>query len=99
MLRFVLRDKTYRIGLETLDVADVKEHELLLQIKRAVYYFVKSQLEIATVFWTPEEALFAFLELPQGGTLYEIAKPQMERLTSGADFAAVLLPKPAEDPE
>jgi hypothetical protein len=94
-LRFVLKSKGYKIMLESLD-AEASEDELNRQIKRAIFFYPKSVLEVANVFITPEEALFAFLELPQGQTMYSGAAPYIDRLT-GPDFARLLLPGPVEE--
>lgn len=96
IVRFQLSDKTYRIGLEVLD-AVAEERERLVQAKRAVYHYIKSQLEIATVFWTTEEALFAFLELPGGDTVFEATRPHLEKMQSLKDFTRPLLLGPAEE--
>jgi membrane protein implicated in regulation of membrane protease activity len=63
MLRFVMKEKPYRIMVESLD-AEASEDERLIQVKRVIYFYLKSTLEVANNFITPEEALFAFLELP-----------------------------------
>lgn len=99
MLRFILGGKGYRIMLEALD-ADAGADERLKQIKRAIFHYLKSTLEISQVFFTPEEALFAFLELPHGQTMIDAARPHMARLT-GPDFGRLvrgenLLPAPDE---
>jgi hypothetical protein len=93
-LRFVYRQKGYRIFLECLD-ADASEDELLRQVKRAVYYYLKSLLEMAGVFFSAEELLYAYLELPSGATMYAASKPYVDRL-SGPDFGK-LLALPAAD--
>lgn len=75
-VRFVLNDKPYRFKLETLIVEDVADEKLISQLKRVLFFQLKSLLETATVFMTPEELLFSFLELPKG-TVYELAEKHM----------------------
>jgi hypothetical protein len=90
--RFELNGKTYRVMIETLD-AEAKSDELLTQVKRVIYYYLKSALEMATVFVPMEKSLFAFLELPDGTTMFEAAQPYMDRL-KGPDFSMLMLPAP-----
>jgi hypothetical protein len=90
MLRFVMKEKPYRIMVESLD-AEASEDERLIQVKRVIYFYLKSTLEVANNFITPEEALFAFLELPAGQTAYAAALPHMDKLT-GPDFSRLMLP-------
>lgn len=95
-VRFVLNAKTYRIALTTLD-AQVGADEVETQAKRAIFYFLKSSLELSNVFMPLEQVLFAFLELPAGGgaTMYEGAKPHLQQLSS-PDFARLMLPPKRE---
>lgn len=81
MLRFRLKEKTYRFNIETLD-ADADERMLVLQSKRAIFWMLKAVIEASTVFFTPEQAMFAFLELPDGVTTYEVASPKLSSMTS-----------------
>lgn len=90
MIRFNLRDKTYRIAVETLD-AQAEDAELLRQAKRAVFWMLKSALEAATLFFTPEEALFAFLELPDQSTTFEAMRPHLYQLTA-ENMGRMMLP-------
>jgi hypothetical protein len=90
-LRFVIRGKTYRLLLECLD-ADAKPEELLMQIKRALYWQLKNVLEMATVFFPLDEALFAYRELADGATLGEALKGQRLSDTSSAGIGRLLLP-------
>lgn len=83
MVRFVLNDKPYRFKLEALDVPDVPDEKLISQLKRVLYFQLKSLLETSTVFLTPEELLFSFLELPKG-TVFELASEHMEQIQAGA---------------
>lgn len=78
-LRFVLKGKGYRMALETLE-AEVPPASLLLQVKRALFYYLKSVLEVSTLFFSSEELLFAFLELPGGRTMFESAEPHLAKL-------------------
>lgn len=96
-VRFVLKGKCYRIALETLDVWHVSEGELKAQVKRAIFYHLKSALEVANVFMPPEQVLFAFLEAPAtGATMYEAAQPYLQQLTA-PDFGRLMLPPKRED--
>jgi hypothetical protein len=81
-VRFTLRGKAYRVRLLGLLTAGVSEEELLLQAKRAVYHHLKTALEQAEVFFSPEETLFAFRELPTQQTIFEAASPHLEQLTA-----------------
>lgn len=96
-LRFRLEGKVYRVGLEVLHANGVTAEELLRQAKRAVYFLLKSVLEFATVFAPVEQVLFAFLETPNGGTLYEAARPQLDKFQA-PNFAGILALPPARDP-
>src|SRR5688572_12686126 len=49
MLRFSLKGKGYRMMLETLD-AEADRTELLRQIKRALFFYLKSTLEASQLF-------------------------------------------------
>jgi hypothetical protein len=86
LLRFVMNGRAYRIALETLD-ADATPEELTVQVKRVTYYYLKSVLEMSNIFISVEEALFAFMELPDGATTFEVAGP-----LPAQDFMAKLLP-------
>lgn len=101
MLRFVLKGKCYRIAVETLDAWHVSEAELMLQAKRAVFYFLKSTLEMTTTFFPAEQVLFAFLEVPRSDgetqTMFEGARPYIAQLTA-PNFGRLMLP-PARPPE
>ena len=97
MLRFILKGKTYRVMIESLD-AQADAGELLKQVKRAIYFMLKSTLEITGVFCSAEQALFAWLELPGGQTLYEGAAPHLAKL-NGPDFSTLLLPAPKGEGE
>lgn len=100
-VRFVLKGRCYRIALEVLE-AWVGEDELKNQVKRAIFYHLKSALEVANVFMPPEQVLFAFLEAPAtGATMYEAAQPYLQQLTA-PDFGRLMLPPPkreADTPE
>lgn len=96
-IRFALKGKCYRIALEALDAPHVSDDERKVQVKRAVYFFLKSSLEMANVFMPPEQVLFAFLEAPGAGgaTMYEGAKPYLQQLTA-PDFGRLMLPPARE---
>lgn len=82
LLRFELKEKMYRVMLEGLDAENVSHAELLAQVKRALFYYLKSTLEMQSVFFTAEQALFAFLELPGSAcTMYEAAAPRLQGMT------------------
>jgi len=82
MVRFVLNEKPYRFKLEALDVEGVPNEKLVSQLKRVLYFQLKSLLETSTLFMTPEELLFSFLEL-KDGTVYEIAEKHMAKIEAG----------------
>lgn len=90
LLRFVMNKRGYRIALETLD-ADATPDELVVQIKRVIFHYLKSVLEMSSVFISVEESLFAFLELPDGSTAYEVAGPRLGELPA-PNFLQRLLP-------
>lgn len=92
-IRFRLEDRTYRMGIETLDVEGAQPEELLTQVRRALFYFLKSTLEMQSVFFTADQVLFAFLELPDGPTVYEAAAPRLLGLAS-PDIGRLLGPAP-----
>jgi hypothetical protein len=94
-VRFVLKGKPYRVALETLN-ADASPDELRVQVKRAVFHYLKSVLEVTGVFMSVEEALFAYLELPTPAgdgltTMFEYARPTVNKLTA-PDFGKLMLP-------
>ena len=92
-VRFILNGKGYRVSLETLDVPDVPEDKLLAQVKRAVYYLLKSCLEVTGVFMSPEQTLFAFLEPPgmNGLTMFEALASIVPQLKA-PDLSRLMLP-------
>lgn len=95
-IRFRLEGKVYRIGMEVLDASNVTAHELTRQAKRAVFFLLKSALEFATVFAPLEQVLFAYLESNAGPTMYEHARPQLDRLQAPS-FAGILALPPKAD--
>lgn len=90
LLRFNLRGRAYRIMVESLN-ADASKEELIRQAYRAIFHFLKSTLEMATVFFPLESLMFSFLELPDQTTMYESASPHLEKLTAG-NFSQLMLP-------
>lgn len=99
LLRFNLRGKMYRMMIEVLDVSiDVPRDDLIRQAYRAMFYHLKSTLEMSTIFYPLETLLFAFLELPSGSTMYEMAMPHMSKLQPG-NFSQLMLPAPAKPSE
>lgn len=99
MVDFELNGRVYNIGSECLNVPDVDEDKLIRQAERAVFYFLKSTLEMADLFFPAEHILCGFLMLGNGGTVYEALKPHMGKLpkTTGAGFGRLMLgPAPGE---
>ena len=80
-VRFVLKDKPYKMLLVGLDADKVADEEKIAQIQRVLYYQIKSLFEMATVFLSIEQVFFTFLELPEGKTVYETARPRLERMS------------------
>lgn len=90
-VRFRLGDHTYRVGVETLN-AEAKPDDLVRQVKRAVYYQLKTLLEFATVFGPVEKVLFSYLEADSGHTMYDLAAPNLPSLKATGSFARLALP-------
>ncbi len=80
-VRFQHKEKPYRIRLKVLD-ADASREELLRQIQRVMFHYLKSMLELSGIFFTPEELFFGHLELKEG-TVYEVALPHLDKLDKG----------------
>lgn len=95
VLRFKDKEKMYRIAVETVN-AEVDEQLLVRQAERAIFFLLKSTLEFANIFCPLEKAFFAFLELPDGRTVFDMAEPNLDRLTAGvgANFDLLALPAP-----
>jgi hypothetical protein len=81
-LRFLLKGKSYRFVMECLDVPEVAVELLILQIKRALYWQLKTALEGASVFFPADMVLYAWRELPDGRTLHEATAPALKSLTA-----------------
>jgi len=79
-VRFVLNEKPYKMLLVGLDADKVEDEEKIAQIQRVLYYQIKSLFELATIFLTVDQVFFTFLELPEGQTVYEVARPRLERM-------------------
>jgi hypothetical protein len=98
-VRFVLRGKPYRIALEVLN-AEAKPEELCVQVKRAIYHYLKSLLEVTGLFISTEQALFAHLELSgeagKSMTMWEYAEDTVKRLVAPSFAQLMLSPKPEE---
>lgn len=77
MLRFELRRAWYRLVVCILDAA-VSVEERLRQAERALFYHLKSALELANVFLPVEEVLFAWREIPGHGTAFQAFAPCLE---------------------
>lgn len=82
-IRFQLGDRCYRVGMEVLDVQNVPEDNLLRQVKRAVFHFLKIALEFSTVFCPLDQVLFGFVETSDGHTTYERGREGLENLLAG----------------
>lgn len=98
VLRFMLRQSAFRIGLEILDAPDVDLKARVKQVKRAIYWMLKTRLEESAVFGTPEELMCGWLELADGRTIFEASEPHIARLSAPEYATKVfgLLP-PAKD--
>lgn len=94
-VRFVFNGRTYKAGLEVLDVhgyAQSLHEQLLRQVKRLIYWRLKTGLEMVGIF-SPEQVFFDWLELADGVTAYEAAAPAVAQLPTAAAFAAVVSPQ------
>jgi len=80
-VRFVLNEKPYKMLLVGLVAEKVEDEEKIAQIQRVLYYQIKSLFELATVFLSVDQVFFTFLELPEGKTVYEVARPRLERMS------------------
>lgn len=89
MVRFNLKGHTYRVAIESLNCPLADQSALLKQAKRAIFWMLKASLEAATVFFSAEEALYAFLELPDGSTMYEVSKDRIKQLNA-ANFGELV---------
>jgi hypothetical protein len=87
VLRFFYKQLAFRIAYEILDAPDVDLKQRVKQVKRAMYWMLKSRLEEAGVFGTAEELMCGWLELPDGKTIYEASEPFIRRLPS-PDFVS-----------
>lgn len=83
-VRFQLNGLWYVVAFPTLDVDRVEPAHLLRQIKRLVFYTLKSLLETSSAFIAPEQLLLPFLEI-HGKTLYQQLEPKLELLKHGKD--------------
>lgn len=79
-VQFILKDNSYLVHFECMDVRGVAFDHLLAQVKRVVYHTLKTALESASVFLPPEKVLFPFLEIPNRGTLFDEMKPFLSQL-------------------
>lgn len=79
-VQFVLHNIRYQIGFETLDVKGGHPDELMQQVKRAVYFHIKSLLETASVFVRPEEVMMPYMVTASGQTFYQAVKPRLAEL-------------------
>jgi hypothetical protein len=79
-IRFSIKGQSYRIALEVLDAPRIPEEKLKTQVKRVIFHFLKSTLEMTNVFMPVEQVLFAFLELNSNVTVFEMAMPRLAQL-------------------
>ena len=89
-IRFQLKDRVYRIGMEVLDVRGVETRRLVRQVKRAVYHFLKPALEFATIFAPLDQVLFGFVETADGNTTYDVGKQFLHNLLPGRFYPPAL---------
>ena len=82
VLRFQLKQSFYRIAYEVLDAPEVEIRARIKQVKRAIYWMLKSRLEEAGLFAPLEESMCGWLELPDNKTIYEASAPYIQRLPS-----------------
>jgi hypothetical protein len=88
---FKLKDTMYRVGLEVLNARGVDQDQLMRQVKRAIFYMLKSAIEYTSVFGSMEQIMFAFIVDPKtNATIYETMAPHLPKLTTGG--VASLLP-------
>jgi hypothetical protein len=90
-VRFELQGLWYVVQFESLQVKGVDPKQLLNQVKRVVYYTIKTSLEASSVFISPQKLLFAFLEM-NGGNLYEQVAPHLQELQQQPQRFQLLLP-------
>lgn len=91
-VQFTVNKKNYLIGLEILPARGV-DHELLMgQVKRAVFYQLKTALEACSVFFKPEEVLFPYLVMPAGNTVYRAVEPHLEKIQTEGFKPLLALP-------
>lgn len=83
-VRFQLNGLWYVVAFPTMDVKQVEPYQLLRQIKRLVFYTLKSLLETSSVFMPPEQLLLPFLEV-NGKTLYQQLEPKLDQLKNGQE--------------
>lgn len=83
-LQFIGDGKTYRIGLEVLDVTGVDEDQLARQIKRVIFWTLKPLLENAVVFGNKgrEKLLLPFLVDNTGHTVYDQIAPHLTNINA-----------------
>ncbi len=97
VLRFQLGNRPYRILIETLNAPEVDDKTLMRQAERAVFHTVKNALELASVFTSVEKALFIFMELGDGGTIFELENEKINAIArEPKDFGLALAPAPAD---
>lgn len=85
-LSFTTKGKTYRITVETLNAPQVEREKLVMQVKRAIYWTLKSLLESANIFGPEdneglERLLLPFLVDNTGMTTFDQLKPFLKDIT------------------
>lgn len=90
-VRFKFDGLWYVIAFETLEVKGVEARLLLAQVKRIVFYTIKTVLEAGTVFMSTRKLLLPFLEV-QGKNLYECLEPHLQQLQCEPGHYRALLP-------
>lgn len=92
-VRFCLDDLWYVVAFETLKVTGkhVDPKQTLNQVKRVVFYTLKTVLEASSVFINPQKMLMPFLEV-QGGNFYEKVAGHLKDLQEQPQRFTALLP-------
>ena len=93
-VQFTVKQKMYRIGLECLPAVGVEQEKLVDQVKRAVYFQLKTALEACSVFFRPEEILFPYLVMPNGTTVYQAVEPHLDKIQTEGFKPLLALPAP-----
>lgn len=81
-LRFILDGRAYSVTLSALN-AEVEDHDLMRQLKRAIYWTLKPLLEGAKVFFETEQLLLGFLEVDDGRTVWDVGRGKLPTTSKG----------------